>query len=168
MPISLVVEIEADPDYLPAKADPLQIKRALKNIIINARDAMPDGGTITLKLARLNLNAADVAPCPQLPPGIYIALTVTDTGEGISPADMPYIFEPFFTTKELGQGAGLGLAQVSGIVKQHHGFIDVTSCPGELTTFTLYLPALLPHDMPLDQAPSARQPDSVLCYRQAA
>jgi two-component system, cell cycle sensor histidine kinase and response regulator CckA len=118
-------------------ADPTRIQQMLMNLAVNARDAMPAGGLLRLALAR-----QETPPRPDLPGGAWISLEVADTGTGIAPEAQAHLFEPFFTTKPEGQGTGLGLAQVHGIVKQHAGEIAVSSTPGEGATFTIYLPAV--------------------------
>jgi len=137
--IQIVVDI-APGDYI-LNGDPVQIQQALTNLAVNARDAMPAGGTLRFGLSRLSLRAGDRPPAPDIPPGDWIVLSVSDTGEGIPSEVLPHVFEPFFTTKEVGQGTGLGLAQVYGIVKQHEGYIEVSSRLGKGTTFTLFLPS---------------------------
>jgi len=123
-------------------ADPTQMQQVITNLAVNARDAMPGGGTLYLDLSRTNLAPDELSPCPDMETGDWIRLTVTDTGSGIAPEVLPHIFEPFFTTKKVGQGTGLGLAQIYGIVKQHGGCITVNSQVGQGATFTLYFPAL--------------------------
>jgi CheY-like chemotaxis protein len=103
---------------------------------------MPKGGALHFKLSRLALQPHQQRPIPNMPDGDWVVMTISDSGEGIPTELISHIFEPFFTTKEVGKGTGLGLAQVDGIIKQHHSFIDVQSWPGEGTTFTLYFPAL--------------------------
>ncbi|RME50403.1 MAG: GAF domain-containing protein, partial [Caldilineae bacterium] len=153
--IHITLEVEAGAENSLLTADPAQLQQVLTNLAVNARDAMPGGGTLHFRLAPLTLRPADVPPLPEMPPGHWLALAITDSGEGISPEVLPRIFEPFFTTKDVGQGTGLGLSQVYGIVKQHDGYITVASQPGEGTTFTLYLPAA-PEPAPRP----ARSPDS--------
>ncbi|USI73010.1 ATP-binding protein [Sphingomonas morindae] len=122
------------------RADPGQLEQVIVNLAVNARDAMPDGGTITVRT--YSVSAAEVRRLGSdiLPIGDYTALSVTDTGTGIAPADLPKIFEPFFTTKEVGKGTGLGLSTVYGIVKQSGGFIFADSELGRGTSFVIYLP----------------------------
>jgi CheY-like chemotaxis protein len=115
----------------------------ITNLAVNARDAMPTGGTLSIRLSLLNLQPDETPPCLEMPPGEWTVLSVSDTGTGISSEVRPHLFEPFFTTKEVGEGTGLGLAQVYGIVKQHEGFINVESQVGQGTTFTIYLPAVV-------------------------
>ncbi|MGD9811085.1 MAG: ATP-binding protein, partial [Sphingobium sp.] len=121
-------------------ADPGQIEQVIVNLAVNARDAMPDGGTLLIQT--LAMSAAQVREMRStvLPPADYTALKVSDTGIGIPPDLLSKIFEPFFTTKEIGKGTGLGLSTVYGIVKQSGGYIFAESEPGHGTTFTLYLP----------------------------
>jgi PAS domain S-box-containing protein len=119
--------------------DMTQIEQVLMNLIVNARDAMPEGGQITFRTKAATVGA-DVDLPPYLPAGQYVMLTVTDTGTGIPDEVRERIFEPFFTTKERGKGTGLGLAMVYGVVTEHHGYLDVQSRPGEGTTFRLFFP----------------------------
>ena len=124
-------------------ADPTRIQQMLTNLAVNARDAMLGGGTLRIELERAKVEAGRSPLLPEMEPGRWVCLTVSDTGTGISPDVLPHIFEPFFTTKGPGAGSGLGLAQVHGIVGSHGGRIGVDSQPGEATTFTIYLPALV-------------------------
>jgi PAS domain S-box-containing protein len=128
--------------YLPSvNADVGMIEQILINLIVNARDAMPRGGAIDITTEAVTLDAAGAEIQPEARPGKYLAITISDTGTGIYPEYLPRIFEPFFTTKQPGTGAGLGLATVYGIVKQHQGWIDVSSQLGQGTTFKIFLPA---------------------------
>ncbi|MCP5103530.1 MAG: PAS domain S-box protein [bacterium] len=122
------------------EADKHQMGQVLTNLIINARDAMPNGGNLIIKTENIFLTENYSGKFPEIQPGNYIRISITDTGTGMSKEIKKHIFEPFFTTKEEGRGTGLGLATVYGIVKSHHGHIAVYSEPGEGTTFTLYFP----------------------------
>jgi CheY-like chemotaxis protein len=117
------------------------LDQVLMNLTVNARDAMPAGGQLRIETSEKIVTAGTNAACPEAAPGRYVCLSVSDTGGGISLEILPHIFEPFFTTKEAGKGTGLGLATVFGIVKQHHGWIDVGNRPGEGATFRIFLPA---------------------------
>ena len=120
--------------------DPVQVDQVLVNLVVNARDAMPDGGTVTLRAAWVTLAEADCDFNPEAKPGEYCLLEVSDTGVGMDESTLEKIFEPFFTTKDKAKGTGLGLATTYGIVKQNGGFIDVMSHLGDGATFRIYLP----------------------------
>jgi len=135
------VAVDCEPALWQVRADPGEIGRAIMNLSLNSRDAMPDGGTLTIKTANLALTEADASE-PALEPGRYVTLAVRDTGVGIDAEMQAHIFEPFFTTKETGKGTGLGLATVLGIVEQSGGFIRCESRLGEGTTFRIFLPAV--------------------------
>ncbi len=121
--------------------DPSQVEQILTNLVVNARDALGTSGTITVETANATLGA-DANRLPDAEPGDYVVLRVRDTGRGIPAEILPHIFEPFFTTKAPGQGTGLGLATVYGIVRQNGGFIQVATNPGQGTTFAIHLPRL--------------------------
>jgi CheY-like chemotaxis protein len=122
----------------PMLADPGQVEQVLMNLMLNARDAMPSGGRVTLET--LDVTITSEHPIEGLTPGHYVALAVTDTGTGIPESARAHIFEPFFTTKDVGRGTGLGLATVDGIVRQSGGGIALKSTEGRGSTFTVYLP----------------------------
>ena len=136
----VVLTTEFDPQLGTTLADPTQVEQVILNLALNGRDAMPDGGSLLLRTAPLELGARDEPPHPDLEPGSYVTLAVTDTGVGIEPDLIEKVFEPFFTTKGVGEGTGLGLATVDGIVSQSGGVIWVESTPGQGTTFTVCLP----------------------------
>jgi PAS domain S-box-containing protein len=140
-PRSLRLTVTVSPELWPMVGDATQIHQALMNLCVNARDAMPDGGMLTLAADNITLNAASAALMLDTKPGPHVRLGVTDTGTGIPPAQLERIFDPFFTTKEIGQGTGLGLPTVLGIVRGHGGAVRVDSRVGQGTTFELYLPA---------------------------
>jgi PAS domain S-box-containing protein len=154
--ITLVTDVMSSvPDI---EADRSQLEQVLMNLAVNARDAMPSGGTITLAIGRAEVTSANEDDHPGTPPGSYATLVVRDSGAGMAPEVVAQIFEPFFTTKGPGKGTGLGLSTVYGIVKQSGGHVHVASAIGKGTTFTIYLPSavasppVVPRDSSADQA----------------
>jgi signal transduction histidine kinase/CheY-like chemotaxis protein len=136
------------PDPWPVRVDQVQLDQILLNMALNARDAMPQGGTLTISTETLDLNPAACANLPELAPGPHVRLTIADTGRGMTPATLENIFEPFFTTKERGKGTGLGLATCYGIIRQAGGVISARSALGEGTTFEILLPRANAEDEP--------------------
>ena len=128
-----------DPNLGAVRADPAQLEQIILNLAVNARDAMPRGGRLSIETANLDLDEGFATANPGAAAGPHVLLQVSDTGTGMSPEVRAHIFEPFFTTKEIGKGTGLGLATVYGIVKQHEGYVAVESAPGRGATFRIYL-----------------------------
>jgi two-component system, cell cycle sensor histidine kinase and response regulator CckA len=134
------LQFESDPALRKLKGDRAQIEQVLVNLVVNARDAMPQGGTLVVETQNVDLDHNSCLGPFFIQPGPYVTLSVRDTGCGMDEETQSHIFEPFFTTKPVGKGTGLGLSTVYGSVKQNGGYICVRSCPGEGTTFTIYLP----------------------------
>jgi PAS domain S-box-containing protein len=152
--ITLECHVADTPAFV--RIDPNQIEQVILNLVLNARDAMPDGGRIRIDVARVRASEATLPIDYLNAPGEYVRLRVTDTGVGIPPEVRAHLFEPFFTTKELGKGTGLGLASVYGIVQQSSGHIDVESEERVGTTFTMHFPAIaaaMPAERPAVEAP---------------
>jgi CheY-like chemotaxis protein len=137
---SISLRISAEPDLWHVKADPTQFEQVLVNLVVNARDAMPSGGTIDLTLRNVTLDEAEIGKHPDARPGQHVLLEVADTGVGISEEVLAHVFEPFFTTKSAGEGTGLGLATVYGIICQAGGHVTVESKPGKGARFRIYWP----------------------------
>ena len=140
----VMIELDLAPDLMDVHVDSSQIQQVIMNLAVNANDAMPNGGVITMKSCNLDLDADSdmVTQNPEILPAMYVSLSITDTGSGISEEHLASIFEPFYTTKGKGKGTGLGLATVYGIIKQSMGYIYAKSKLDEGTTFTIYLPAV--------------------------
>jgi PAS domain S-box-containing protein len=142
IPKKIAIELQLEPGLWAVEADLSQISQVLMNLCVNARDAMPDGGTLTLEARNVTVDEGWAQAILEAQPGRYVRLSVSDSGCGMSPEVQARLFEPFFTTKEVGKGTGLGLSVVYGIVKGHGGFIQVYSQEGCGSTFHAYLPAM--------------------------
>jgi signal transduction histidine kinase/CheY-like chemotaxis protein len=136
------MQFQYAPQSLFIRADAGMMDQVLMNLTVNSRDAMPSGGRLIIATAAVEFDELASAQTPHARPGSFVRLTVSDTGKGIPPENLPHIFEPFFTTKDVGKGTGLGLATVFGIIQQHQGWINVYSETGRGTTFHIYLPRL--------------------------
>jgi PAS domain S-box-containing protein len=160
-----LVFLPAD-DLWPVKADPGQVEQLLTNLVINARDAMPKGGRLLIETRNITLEADEALPVPDLQPGDYVTLSVTDTGVGIAREHLDRVFEPFFTTKGSDQGSGLGLASAYGIARQAGGHISVYSEPGHGTMFRVYVPRTFAEGGTSEQrrasTPAARGTETIL------
>ena len=146
------LSLALDPALGTVRCDPNQIEQVLVNLVVNARDAMPDGGRITIETGSVELGEKDTDRYFDIKPGRYVFISVADTGHGMTQQMLGYIFEPFFTTKGVGKGTGVGLSRVYGNVKQNHGSIQVRSEPGKGSTFKVYLPAVA-------ESPQEREPE---------
>lgn len=145
LPKSIVVKFELPPELWTMSADPTQVHQVLMNVCINARDAMPLGGTLTIKASNVTIDENYARMNIDAEPGDFVLLTIADTGTGMTREVLKRIFDPFFTTKDVGKGTGLGLAMTMTIVKSHDGFINVYSEPSKGTRFSIYFPALETH-----------------------
>jgi CheY-like chemotaxis protein len=141
-------------DLWPTLCDQNQLENSILNLAINARDAMPDGGNLTIETSNTRLDAETVARDRDMAPGDYIRIAVTDTGSGMTPDVVARAFDPFFTTKPTGQGTGLGLSMIYGFARQSDGYVKIASAQGKGTTVSLYLPR---HDAVEDAVASAEQ-----------
>ena len=135
------LELESTSDDFVVDADRGRLQQVFVNLAVNARDAMPDGGTLKFELSKLQVKPGEAPPFRDMSPGEWVRVQVVDQGGGIPPDILPHIFEPFFTTKPATEGSGLGLSQAYGLVKKHDGYIDAKSDPGGGATITVYLPA---------------------------
>ena len=152
--VELVMELA--PELGTVRADPGQLEQVILNLAVNARDAMPNGGRLSIRTENLELLSRARAPhSATLLPGSWVVLTITDTGEGMSPEVAAHAFEPFFTTKERGKGTGLGLPTVYSIVRRNQGHIAFESAPGAGTVFRIYLPRLKTGELPVAAVPAA-------------
>jgi signal transduction histidine kinase len=161
--IALVTSLA--PDLGRVRADPNQIEQVIVNLAVNARDAMPEGGKLTIQTCNVELDDSFTQAHLGSVPGSYALLTVTDTGAGMDASVRAHLFEPFFTTKEVGKGTGLGLATVYGIVKQSGGYISVYSEPAHGTAFKIYLPRISPapsSSVPQPKTGAARGSETIL------
>ena len=149
----ITIEYAPPPDLAWAEADSGALQQIVLNLCLNAREAMKNGGTLRLHLATVEVRPETAAAHPEVQPGTFVCLSVADTGCGMSPQIMQRVFEPFFTTKDVGQGPGLSLAAVRGLVEQHRGFVTVESQVGQGSTFRVYLPTCAP---PVAVAPEAK------------
>ena len=157
LPESIVVTINAAADPLQIKADAGMMEQMLMNLALNARDAMPEGGRLTFGADVVEISPAFALNNQDARAGRFLCLSVADTGCGMTPDVLSHIFEPFFTTKPVGKGTGLGLATAYGIVKQHEGWVEVQSQPGQGSTFRVYIPTG-PVEPKADPVPSAPEP----------
>lgn len=154
--IRLVIRLDQGSSQV--RADQAQLEQVLMNLVVNARDAMPNGGTLTIETAQVELAKSPLYHVEPLPPGTYVKLSVGDTGSGMDRETQAHIFEPFFTTKDEGKGSGLGLSTVFGIVTQSGGAIDVTSRVGHGTRFDIFFPRVAAETHSATSPPVSSQP----------
>ncbi len=138
----IALELTTSPELPEIMADPAQIEQVLMNMAVNAKDAMPNGGKLTIKTSAVTLGKSAISQLDGVDPGDFVQISITDNGTGIPPEIKEKIFDPFFTTKDADRGSGLGLAMVFGIIRQHNGHVTVDSEPNQGTTFNFFLPAL--------------------------
>ncbi len=146
------IELHLEDSLATVNADPVQMEQIIMNLVVNARDAMPEGGKLTLRTENVTLDEEYCRVHPGAKPGNYLLLAISDTGTGMDSEILEHLFEPFFTTKGAGKGTGLGLAVVYGIVKQHGGYVTCDSEPGTGTMFRIYLPAIEEQEVVSDKA----------------
>ncbi len=158
---TIIVTFDLDPSLDPVRLDPGQFESAILNLAVNARDAMPSGGSLTVRSSNVTLRGAALADRPDLPPGEYVLVSVADTGLGMDVATLARAFEPFFTTKDIGKGTGLGLSQVYGFVRQAGGHVRLSSELDHGTTIEIYLPRSV-------ERAAERESESRLPLRRAA
>jgi CheY-like chemotaxis protein/two-component sensor histidine kinase len=142
-PKNIFVEISLDRNLSLISGDSTQLHQVMLNLVVNARDAMPNGGKITISLAPVSISAAEARTNIDASPGSYLLLTISDTGTGIPQSHLDKIFDPFFTTKPEGKGTGLGLSTVLTIIRSHKGFLEIDSTPSVGTSFKIYLPTAI-------------------------
>lgn len=164
---AIEVEMDLDASLDPVRLDPGQFESAVLNLAVNARDAMPAGGTLTVKTCNAHLDADEIADRPDLKPGSYVLVAIKDTGHGMDAGTVARAFEPFFTTKDVGRGTGLGLSQVYGFVQQAGGHAQIKSVIGTGTTVELYLPRTAVSERAAEKAAQVER-DSDLPLRRAA
>ncbi|HUI97290.1 MAG TPA: ATP-binding protein [Xanthobacteraceae bacterium] len=140
VPDSVALAFTLAPDPCPVRIDVSEFEAAVLNVVVNARDAMPNGGRLALSIHAVVLPDDAVAHGPELPPGRYVVLCVEDAGVGMSPETLARVYEPFFTTKEVGKGTGLGLSQVYGFMQQSGGAVAIDTAPGRGTRVSMILP----------------------------
>jgi signal transduction histidine kinase/CheY-like chemotaxis protein len=145
LPENIVLQLDLGVDEAMAMAEPTQLQQVLMNLAVNSRDAMPEGGTLQIRVDALEIPVTGTRPVARMEAGEWLVLTFSDSGTGIPQEIQSRVFEPFFTTKAEGEGTGLGLAQVFGIVRQHGGYVDLSSRAGEGTTVRVFLPRLRQH-----------------------
>ncbi|RLB47197.1 MAG: hypothetical protein DRI90_26610, partial [Deltaproteobacteria bacterium] len=155
--------LEPGKDLFNVKVDPGQLEQILVNLAVNARDAMADLGTLTVKTGNVSLGEDFCCRHGALQPGDYAMIIVSDSGQGMNEEVQRMAFEPFFTTKERGRGTGLGLSTVYGIIRQHQGFIELESTVGHGTSFRIYLPRVDEEPAPLARKASGRRHDGTEC-----
>jgi len=152
------IEVVIDPDLRECEADPVQLESAILNLAINARDALPEGGRLTVEATNVRLDAEYCAQHDGVSPGEFVLLAVSDDGVGMNPDVLEQAFDPFFTTKGVGKGSGLGLSMVYGFVRQSHGHVKLYSEPGHGSTVKIFLPCAT-SDTPQMQAREAQRED---------